>query len=207
MVDELDLDQAAAAASVAVEGAGQFRAWALASIALWLVTVVVTTLLGLARGRDGAAPRPSLAALPPSLRMLAVLVVFSLLVVQALAAIDAYVQTRVINTSAREYFQYLSWARLLGTSHAHVFGYTIMYGLLAFLMTLTSASEVSKCALISILLWSGTFDVLSWWGIKRFSGDFEWLSAVTGAATALSSLLCFSLVLRSAWTRKEVPHE
>jgi hypothetical protein len=106
------------------------------------------------------------------------------------------VQTRIVQPSAHDYFQYLSWARLMGMSHAHLFGFMVLYGLLAVLFALSSAPERVKHLLIPIVLWAGIFDVLSWYGVKGLSGRFEWLAMVTGSSNGLASVAIVFFILK-----------
>jgi hypothetical protein len=143
-----------------------------------------------------------IANLAPSLKLLLAMTLTGLLAVQAVAVMAAYTQTQVVHGSTYEYFQYISRARLLGTSHSHLFGYALTYGLFAFAATMTTASERLKCTLVATMLWAGLFDVLSWWGIKEYSARFEWLSIVTGMCAGTGSLVAFYLVIKSAFFPK-----
>jgi hypothetical protein len=196
-MDELDLSRAEPTGSVDVLSDGAAIALVLGACLLFAALVALTTLWGVRLARERPVTGPRLGDLPPALRLLGVLVVAALLCVQGTAAADAYVQTRVIHGSAHEYFQYMTNARLLGTSHAHLFGYTMMYGIIALLAALSGAREGLKAALVAILSWAGLFDVLSWWGMKHLSGRFEWLAMLTGIASAGGSFVAFVLVVRS----------
>lgn len=198
----LDFSSAETTSSVGVYPPGWMVVAVMASIIALLALVALSTWGAMRLGR-GKSVRTSigLEELPPSLKLLIALTLLGLLMVQAVAAIDVYVQTQIVHGSTLEYFQYLSWARLLGTSHAHLFGYAVLYGLISLFVSFTSAKEHTKCVLIAVILWSGIFDVLSWWGIKQFSPRFEWLSMTTGMATSAASIMALVLVVRSLWPR------
>ncbi|MBI4815244.1 MAG: hypothetical protein HY791_03230 [Deltaproteobacteria bacterium] len=153
---------------------------------LFIVLIVSTARWAL---RHPGSPARSLGALSPAERVLALVFVISCLLIEALGATDAYVRTRVLHDSAGAYFQELSRARLLGISHAHLFGYVFLYGTLGVLISRCAAQRVMKVALVSVLLWSGVFDVVSWWGMRELSGRFEWLAVLTGMSTALCTAL------------------
>jgi hypothetical protein len=170
---------------------------ALAAIAALLGLIALSANIALRSGgsHDGTRVRD----LAASSKLLVALTLVGLLVVQAFGAADAYVQTHSVHESTLEYFQSLSRTRLCGMSHAHIFGYTLCYGFFAWVFLGTSVAERTRCLVVAALLWSGLFDVLSWWGIKEFSGRFEWLSATTGAMTASLSLYIAVTVLREMY--------
>jgi hypothetical protein len=194
----LNLGGLPAASRYAPMGTGLALVLLLAAVVLWVVLVVVTVRWALATGAGGASY--TLSALSPSLRLLALLTLVGLLLAQLFGAMDVYAQTRAAHASSLEYFQYLSWPRLLGISHSHFFGFTVMYGLLGLMLAGTRASEAFKCALLSLLLWSGIFDVFSWWGVKALSSRFEWLSLLTGSLAGLGALAVLSFVVRDLVT-------
>ena len=95
--------------------------------------------------------------------------------------------------------QYLSTARLFGLSHSHLFGFAVIYGFNALLLSLSGASERLKCLVIAGICWSGMFDVLSWWGIREVSENFEIVSIVSGSTAGLGWLVSTAIVLRDLW--------
>lgn len=126
-----------------------------------------------------------------------VLLVFvALLCVQAVAVIGVYVHTQMLHDSVAAYFEYLSTPRLLGTTHAHLFGYAVMYGFIGFCFSLTSAPDMLKAWLVPLLVWSGVFDVASWWGIKFLAPEMHLVSIATAAITSIGSLLTGFYLLR-----------
>lgn len=196
MNDQLDFGGAVAASSQKVHGEGTVTALVLGAIALYLGLVVVTIWYAAVQGRKNHRLPFTLETLPAALKLVCLGVCASSLLVQGLAAADMYLQTRVVQPSAYDYFQYMSWARLLGMSHAHLFGFMILYGSLALLFGLSTAPEKVKHLLIPIVLWAGVFDVLAWYGMKGLSGRFEWLAMVTGASNALASMAIVFFILK-----------
>jgi hypothetical protein len=168
----------------------------LGAIGLYLALVAVSVWYASADSRRGHRLPFSLETLPAAVKLVCLGICASSLLVQGLAAADMYMQTRVVQPSAYDYFQYLSWARLLGMSHAHLFGFMVLYGSLALLFGLSSAPERVKHLLIPIVLWAGIFDVLSWYGMKGLSGRFEWLAMVTGSSNALASMAIIFFILK-----------
>lgn len=177
---------------------------ALIMILAYLLLLFMTVRLGLFLGRHDDAPHTDhLRNLRPSLKVLCAMLFVSVLLVQALALTDVYRQTQVANSSMWSYFDHMSWEKLLGTSHAHIFGFGVMYGFIGFLFALTATKEKVKCLLIAAILWGGIFDVMSWWGVKVVGGSFEFVSITTGVITAMSTLAVFTLVARSILGRPD----
>ena len=196
MNDQLDFGGAVVASSQKVHAQGSVTLLVLGAIAAYLALVVLTMWYAAVQARPRHRLPFSLATLPASLKLVCLGVCASSLAVQGLAAADMYMQTRVVQPSAYDYFQYLSWARLLGMSHAHLFGFMVLYGAIALLFGLSSAPERVKHLLIPIVLWAGLFDVLSWYGMKALSGRFEWLAMVTGSSNALASVAIVFFILK-----------
>ncbi len=188
----LDLTAAPASSRVSSKSSPLLAVAALGSIAA-LVGAIVASVRWAARSSrsdsETARRLPMLASLDAPYRLLIALTFTSLLLVQGVAASDAYVQTHVVHASTAEYFDYLSWPRLLGTSHAHLFGYAVMYGLIGLFIAMSRAPKGLRAVLIATPLWCGMFDVMSWWGIKAVSPSFEWLTIATGIGTSTASLV------------------
>jgi hypothetical protein len=195
----LDLAAAPTTSRVATVSSPLFTLAALGSIAA-LVGAIVMSARWAARSStsesEAARRFPTLAQLEAPYRLLIALTLASLLFVQGVAATDAYVQTHVVHASTAEYFGYLSWPRLLGTSHAHLFGYALTYGLLGLFVAMSRAPKNLRMLLIATPLWCGIFDVMSWSGIKAFSAAFEWLTIATGIGTSSASLIGAYFVCR-----------
>jgi hypothetical protein len=194
--DQLDFGGAVVASSQKVHGEGTVTALVLGAIALYVALVAVTMWYAAVQARKGHKLPFSLQTLPAAIKLVCLGVCASSLLVQGLAAADMYLQTRVVQPSAYDYFQYMSWARILGMSHAHLFGFMVLYGSLAFLFALSAAPENVKHLLIPIVLWAGIFDVLAWYGMKGLSGRFEWLAMVTGSSNALASMAIVFFILK-----------
>lgn len=193
----LDLDAVPASAAVAVVHPALATALAVAGVVVLLALIAGSAAWALRAAPGNTVKWPALHQLPPAARLLVVLMVFALLVVQGLAALDVYVQTRVNQSTVSEYFYYLTAARLLGMSHSHVFGYAFTYGLLAAVATLTPLGERARCLLVAGLLWAGLFDVLSWWGIKYVGAPLELLAVTSGSITAVGSLVALGAMVAS----------
>jgi hypothetical protein len=194
----LDFGSAEAVASVAVHSTQLSTVWVLLSIAL-LFALAALSVWGSLRSSRGRVwmQLPALSSFPPALKLAVVLTLGVLLLVQAFAASGVVVHTRIVHGSTEEYFQYLSLPRLIGISHAHLFGYAILYGLIALFAALAEVGDGLKASVVALMVWAGLFDVLSWWGIKYVSPRFEWLSITAAVTTTLASLVTFFVVVRS----------
>ncbi len=162
-----------------------------------LALVYLTVRLSMRPGPG--KPFPKLAELPPALRCVALMAFISICLVQVLGATNAYVHTRVVNDSLTSYFQYLSWAKLIGISHSHIFGFFVIYSVLGLLLACSDAPEQLKCYLVSFALWAGIFDVGSWWLIKEYSAVFEYVSMAAASASGIATLLTFYFLTQSFW--------
>lgn len=195
-MESLDFNRYAPAASVEVVGVGTATLYVVLALIIFAATIAISAVVTL-RLRV-VEPRRSwaLSDLPPAARMLALLGLVCLMLVQAVAVAGVYVQTRVVHESTADYFAHLSVARLVGTSHAHLFGYAFLYGAIGFIATLGLGSPRLKAIIVALLMWSGPFDVASWWGIKLVHARFEWLSVATAIASSVASLAALLITAR-----------
>jgi hypothetical protein len=98
------------------------------------------------------------------------------------------------------------WIRtplLIQTSHTHLFGQTLIAGLLALIFVFSSLSERSKCV-IGALPFAGTLiDIGGMWGTRFVSPSLSVLVIVGGTLFALGYVLIAILSVRDLWFRKE----
>ena len=163
---------------------------------VWLGLIVLSVWLGL-RLKGGEQGRRRLRDLAGEQQILVGLVALSLMCAQALGAADAYVQINEVYTSSSEYFQYISWARLLGISHAHIFGYTVLYGLLSWFLSMTEASSFTRVTCTAVMMWTALLDVVCWWGVKIFGEAFHLLMLFSGALLGFASLFCIFFIVQA----------
>lgn len=201
MDESLDLTRYTSTAAVDVVPSALATTYVVIAIGVFIALMLVSAWATL-RLHITQPPRPwELTQFPPAVRALAFLGILGLMLVQLVALAGIYVQTRVVHESTADYFAYLSVARLVGTSHAHLFGYTFLYGAIGFIATLATARPSTKALIIAALMWSGPFDVASWWGIKMIGARFEWLSIATAIASTVASLVTVFITWHSV--RKE----
>jgi hypothetical protein len=194
----LDFGNSAATAEAVVVHSDPVVYSALIFAVVAYVGLAAGTGFVMSRRAAGVAPAWTLDKAPASLRVLAVMTVIGLGLAQGTGGADAYYQTQVVNESALAYFQYLSFERLIGISHAHLFGFAVSFGAQAFLLSFTRLDERLKAYAISFGLWAGIADVGSWWAVRSFDPRLHTLSFVTGTAGGLFVLLVTFAVVRSA---------
>jgi hypothetical protein len=148
-----------------------------------------------AQGFEGQGFR--LRDFPPAIRLVTAIIFVGFFVVQVVAVIGVYIQTRIIHESTHAYFQYVSWPRMVSLGHVHLFGFFLIYGFYGSLLAMTDMRLKAKCVFISMMLWAGVFDLVAWMGIKKFSAQFEWLASFTGSAIGVSMLVVIFVVGRT----------
>ena len=116
---------------------------------------------------------------------------------------SVYYNTKVANGNSELYFQNLGIGRLFALSHAHLFAHATMYFLLATLVQFTGKNRFFTLWAPIVALWAGVFDVVSWWGYKKVSPEFEILSAFCGSSFSLGFLLMAFAILSSAFCSKK----
>jgi hypothetical protein len=119
----------------------------------------------------------------------------------ALAAITVYLDTRVVYSSAQEYFFYLKPARLTALSHAHLMAIATMDGIVSlfFAMRYSSRNYGFSSAVITMTFIGIFGDVGSWWLTKYFGESFELLSMFTGIFFSLGFAVMSLAVFRDLW--------
>ena len=192
--DGLDLSRYAPVASAPPPAS---IGWVIASILVFALTIALSATLAARWLPSAAEDVPLLSRTSRPIRLLVVVSLLALLGVQALGAVDVFVQTHIVYESADAYFGHLSLGRLVGTSHAHLFGYALLYGMVGLFACSSAAPAMLKRWLVAALCWAGPFDIASWWGMKYLTARFELLSYATALASVGASLVTLVLVARA----------
>jgi hypothetical protein len=99
-----------------------------------------------------------------------------------------------------------AWIRtplLIQTSHTHLFGQTLIAGLLALIFAFSGLRESIKCA-IGALPFAGTLiDIGGMWGTRFLSPSLSVLVIAGGSLFALGYVLISLLSVYELWFRKE----
>ena len=99
------------------------------------------------------------------------------------------------------------WIRtplLIQTSHTHLFGQTLIAGLLGLLFLFASLSEWKKSLVISLPFVGTMLDIGSMWLTRFVWQPFAALVLVGGSVFALGYLLITAISLYELWLKKEV---
>jgi len=142
---------------------------------------------------------------PAALRVALVPLIVSFALTHAFSVASVLYNTKIANSTTDAYFQAIGVGRLFSLSHAHLFAHATMYFLLAFLAQLTGARRFVTLYAPLGALWAGVFDVVSWWGFKKLSPNFEVLSALSGSMFSFGFLIMGYAILYSALSsRKDI---
>ena len=199
MAEGLDFGAPVESATVEIVSPAIATGLSLGALALFAGTSLLAGWFFTRRALRVERVLPRLGSLPAPLPVVAGFVALSMLAVQGFAVADVYVQTQIVQPSALAYFQSLSTARLLGMSHAHLFGFFLMYGLLAAMSAFTRMPVRLRSWLAPVPLLGGFFDVISWWGLKFVGPQFDWLAMATGSASATVTLILVASVVRESF--------
>lgn len=177
---------------------------------LLAVLAVVLLLMAIAGaifgGRKVGDPRPPrflLRQVPFSAKLGLTFLLLIYGATHALAAITVYLDTRVVYSSATEYFQFLSAARLTGLSHAHLMGISTMDAIIGSAFVLSRRSSGWVCGVVTMTFLGIVADIVSWWLTKYEGGGFELLSMATGIFFSLGFIIMSVSIFWDMWLSKE----
>jgi hypothetical protein len=101
-----------------------------------------------------------------------------------------------LHGSAEAYFAQMSLGKLIAFTHAHLFGFTTSF----FIIGIPFSMQFNQLQLYQWVFPAGLAasltDVMSWWGIKFLSPNFEWVSMFCGIVFSLSYLWMLIGLLR-----------
>jgi hypothetical protein len=98
------------------------------------------------------------------------------------------------------------WMRtplLIQTSHTHLFGQTLIAGLLGLIFLFASVPERLKAAIVAMPFAATLLDIGSMWLTRFVSPSFGALVIAGGTLFALGYVLIAALSLYDLWLRKE----
>ena len=101
-----------------------------------------------------------------------------------------------MNGSAEAYFHNMSLGKLIAFSHAHLFGFVTSFLIVGVPFSMQFNHLQAYQWLLPIGISASITDVLSWWGIKYISANFEYISMVCGVLFAFSYLYMLIGLLR-----------
>lgn len=141
---------------------------------------------------------------PLGFKLLVSVFLFGYGLAQALGMTMAYIQTKVVNTSAEEYFSYLKATKLVSLSHPHFFGYATLYFLTGLLFLFTHQPKIIKTFLPGLVVLAALLDIVSWWGIKYVSPQIEILTLGAGIIFGGGFFYMALVILYELWLRKKI---
>lgn len=101
-----------------------------------------------------------------------------------------------LHGSAEAYFAQMSLGKLIAFTHAHLFGFTTSF----FIIGIPFSMQFNQLQLYQWVFPAGLAasltDVMSWWGIKFLSPNFEWVSMFCGIVFSVSYLWMLIGLLR-----------
>ena len=113
----------------------------------------------------------------------------------AFGASEIWYQLR-LHGSAEAYFAQMSLGKLIAFTHAHLFGFTTSFFIIGIPFSLQFNHLWPYQWVFPIGLAAAFTDVISWWGIKYLSINFEWVSMFCGVMFSLSYLYMLVGLLR-----------
>ena len=139
---------------------------------------------------------------PLGFKLLVTVFLLGYFLAQALGLTMAYLETRVVNPSAEEYFFYLKPTKLVSLSHPHFFGYATLYFLTGFLYLFTEQRKFLKTWLPAVTVLAALLDICSWWGIKYVSAKLEIFTAIFGVIFAGGFTVMALTILYEMWLKR-----
>ena len=110
-------------------------------------------------------------------------------------ASEIWYQLRIHGT-AEAYFAQMSLGKLIAFTHAHLFGFTTCF----FIIGIPFSMQFNHISLYQWIFPAGLAasltDVMSWWGIKYLTPNFEWVSMFCGIVFSVSYLWMLIGLLR-----------
>ena len=101
-----------------------------------------------------------------------------------------------LHGSAEAYFAQMSLGKLIAFTHAHLFGFTTSFFIIGIPFSLQFNHIRLYQWVFPVGLAASVTDVMSWWGIKFLSPNFEWVSMFCGALFGVSYLWMLIGLLR-----------
>lgn len=102
-----------------------------------------------------------------------------------------------IHGSAEAYFAQMSLGKLVAFTHAHLFGFTTAFFIVGIPFSMQFNHIKSYQWVFPSGLAASLTDVMSWWGIKFLSPNFEWVSMFCGIVFSVSYLWMLIGLLRT----------
>ncbi len=101
-----------------------------------------------------------------------------------------------LNGGTQAFFEQMSLGKLIVMTHAHLFGFTTSFFIIGIPFSLQFPHIRSYQWVFPVGLAASLTDVISWWGIKYISGNFEYVSMFCGVLFSVSYMWMLIGLLR-----------
>jgi hypothetical protein len=101
-----------------------------------------------------------------------------------------------LNGGTQAFFEQMSLGKLIVMTHAHLFGFTTSFFIIGIPFSLQFPHIRSYQWVFPVGLAASLTDVISWWGIKYISGNFEYVSMFCGVVFSVSYIWMLIGLLR-----------
>lgn len=101
-----------------------------------------------------------------------------------------------LHGSTEEYFRQMSLGKLIAFTHAHLFGFTTSFLVIGVPFSMQFNHIRIYQWIFPVGLTASIIDVMSWWGIKYVSANFEVITMACGVVFSLSYLYMLLGILR-----------
>jgi hypothetical protein len=101
-----------------------------------------------------------------------------------------------LHGSTEEYFRQMSLGKLIAFTHAHLFGFTTSFLIIGVPFSMQFNHIPIYQWIFPVGLTASIIDVMSWWGIKYLSPNFEIITMACGIVFSLSYLYMLLGILR-----------
>ena len=101
-----------------------------------------------------------------------------------------------LNGGTQAFFEQMSLGKLIVMTHAHLFGFTTSFFIIGIPFSLQFPHIRSYQWVFPVGLAASLTDVMSWWGIKYISGNFEYVSMFCGVLFSISYMWMLIGLLR-----------
>lgn len=101
-----------------------------------------------------------------------------------------------LNGGTQAFFEQMSLGKLIVMTHAHLFGFTTSFFIIGIPFSLQFPHIRSYQWVFPVGLAASLTDVISWWGIKYISGNFEYVSMFCGILFSISYMWMLIGLLR-----------
>ena len=147
----------------------------------------------------------TLSRLPRKAKHLVSLVLVSYALTHISAVMLIWEVTRHVDATAKEHWAFKTYAVLLRMAHQHTFGHGTMYFVVSAIFLFAGLSERLTLLVITAAFVGAWMDLSSWFLLKHYSANWEYLSYFGGGLYVSAFTTMFFVILYQMWLRNEGP--